>query len=95
MTCYPILSQIDPSTVELVSRKVSRERMISFTGQSIDAAQSLYNHGIQFTCEVKVASMIFQTLYRCWINMQSGNPEESAIAIDLMLNGIIDKIVVE
>jgi len=95
MARYPILSQIDPSTVDLISRRVSKERLASFTQQNIDAAQSLSDHGVRFTCEVKIASMMFQTLYRCFIDMQGGDPREQAMAIDLMLNGIINQIVVD
>ena len=95
MTNSPILSQIDPTIVDLISRKVSKERMMTFTQQNIDAAQSLHNHGVRFTCEVRIASMIFQMLYRCFINLPAGNPEEQALAMDLMLCGIIDKIIIE
>ena len=37
MTNSPILSQIDPTIVDLISRKVSKERMMTFTQQNIDA----------------------------------------------------------
>jgi AcrR family transcriptional regulator len=93
ITQYPILSKIDQSTVDLISRKVKKERMAAFFKQNIDAAQSLYNHGVRFICEVKIASIIFQTLYHCYTNMHIGSPEEQAIAIELMLNAIIDTIV--
>jgi len=93
ITQYPILSKIDQSTVDLISRKVKKERMAAFIKQNIDAAQSLYNHGVRFICEVKIASIIFQTLYHCYTNMHIGSPEEQAIAIELMLNAIIDTIV--
>ena len=94
MARYPILSQIDPTTVDLIARKVSKERLMSFVQQNMDAAQSLHDHGVRFVCEVRIASMIFQALYRCFINMQEENPKEQAIAMDLMLNGILDKIVI-
>ena len=93
MTQYPILSKIDQTTVDLISRKVKKERMAAFVKQNLDAAQSLYNHGVRFICEVKIASIIFQTLYHCFINMHIGSKEEQTIAIELMLNGIIDNIV--
>ena len=95
MVHYPILSQVDPSIADLVSRKVSKERLAAFISQNLDAAQSLHNHGVCFLCEVRTASMIFQTLYRCYITMGIGVPEEQAAAIDIMLNGIIDKIIAE
>ena len=63
--------------------------------ERVDAAQSLYDHGVRFTCEVKIASIIFQYLYRCFSNMQRDNPDEQALATELMLDGIIDKIVID
>ncbi len=95
MMQFPILSHIDTATMDIIARKVSKERMMIFFQQNVDAAQSLYDHGVHFACEVKIASMIFQVLYRCFTNMQMGNPEEQAYAIGLMLDGIIDKIVID
>ena len=95
MAQFPILSQIDSATMDLVSRKVSKERIMAFYQQNMDAAQSLHDHGVCFVCEVKIASMIFQTLYRCFINMKTGSSEEQALAIGLMLDGVIDKIVAD
>lgn len=95
MTQYPILAQIDTDTVDIISRKVSKERMILFYQQNIDAAQSLHNRGVCFTCEINVASMIFQALYRCFVNMQIGTFEKQTLAINLMRDGIIDKIVID
>lgn len=95
MMKYPILSHIDPATMDIITRKLSKERMILFFQQNVDAAQSMYDHGVRFACEVRIASMIFQALYHCFINMQVGKPEEQAYAIGLMLDGIIDKIVID
>ena len=95
MMQYPILSQIDMGAVDAISRKVAGERMAAFYRQNVDAAQSLHNHGVRFTCEVKVASMIFQSLYRCFLDFQPGDPEERILVITLMRDGIIDKIVID
>lgn len=95
MMHYPILSQVDGAIADIILRKVPKERMQSYFQQNLDAAQSLHDHGVRFTCPVKTASTIFQALYRCFVDMPSGNAEEKALAIGLMLEGIIDKVVVD
>ncbi len=93
MSHHPILVQINPTTIDLISRKISGERMLAYTRQNVDAAQSLSNHGVQFICDVQTASLIFQALYQSFINMQHENPAAQADAIGLMLDGILEKIV--
>jgi AcrR family transcriptional regulator len=95
MRRHPILSAVTPATIELLLRKVSKERILAYTKQKVDAAQALLDHGIRFTCSVQTASVIFQALYRCFLHMQGGTQAEQAMAIGLMLDGVIDKIVVE
>jgi len=95
MTHYPIISKIDQSTVDLLSRKVKKVRIAEYITQITDAAQTLYNYGVRFKCKVKIASIIFQTLYLCNMNMHIGSPKEQAVATELMLNGIINNIVEE
>jgi AcrR family transcriptional regulator len=95
MMKFPILMQIDAATMDIIARKVSNERMMMYFQQNLDAARSLYEHGVRFACEVKIASIIFQALYQCFINIKTDNHEERALSITLMLDGIIDKIVEE
>jgi len=95
MMKFPILMQIDAATMDIIARKVSNERMRLYFKQNLDAAQSLHDHGVRFVCEVKIASMIFQALYRCFIDIQADSPEDKALVINLMLDGIIERIVAE
>ena len=93
MTQYPILSQIDSSTVDLISRKVSQERLAAYLQQNFDAAQSLSNHGVTFSCDIKTASYTFQTLYHSWIYLQDNGADDPEAVITILLNGVIDQIV--
>ncbi|WP_058304387.1 TetR/AcrR family transcriptional regulator [Gorillibacterium timonense] len=95
MLRYPILSQIDTITVEQIARKVSKERLLAFDGQQLDAAQSLHDHGIPFTCDIQTASYAFQALYHSWMFLQEKGEAVQTSVIELMLNGVIDQIVVE
>lgn len=95
MMQYPILSQIEPATIDILSRRVSEERLLLFYQQNTDAAQAMHDHGISFICNVKIASIIFQTLYQSFISMQMSNHDEQSLAIGLMLDGIIDKIIID
>ncbi|HCL01562.1 MAG TPA: TetR/AcrR family transcriptional regulator, partial [Lachnoclostridium phytofermentans] len=70
MMQYPILSQIDPVTVDIISRKLSKDRIVDYVQQNVDAAESLSNHGVKFSCDIKTASYAFQTLYHGWIYLQ-------------------------
>lgn len=95
MMRYPILARIDQETTELITRKVPKERLAAFSQQSIDAAQALHRHGVRFVCDVKIASLVFQALYHCWLGLQVESLEDQTTAIDLMLHGVVNEIVCE
>lgn len=92
---YPLLSRIDTSTVELIARKVSKERLAVLAQQNVDAAKSLQNHGIKFSCNIETASYAFQALYHSWMFLQERNAEQQEAVIKIMLDGIINQIVLE
>ena len=91
----PILSQIDASTAALISRKVSKERMAAYIQQNVDAAQSMNNHGIKFSCDINTASYAFQSLYHSWMFLQDKGSDLQAAVTDILLNGVIEQIVME
>lgn len=93
MLKYPILSQIDTSTVELISRKVKQERLALFLSQNFDAVLVIIKHGIKFTCSPETASFTFQALYHGWLSLQSRDKEIQETVIDILLNGVIEQIV--
>lgn len=95
MLRFPILSQIDPQTVELLARRVSQERMADFHRSNLDAAQSLADHGVRFAYDTAVASGAFRSLYLCWIHLQEEDAAIKKAVMDILLNGVIDKIVLE
>ncbi|NLC69301.1 MAG: TetR/AcrR family transcriptional regulator [Clostridiaceae bacterium] len=95
MLCYPILAQIDMSTVKLIARKVSKERLSVLEGQNIDAVRALHNHGINFSCDIKTASYVFQALYHCWIYLQDKNIDVQTSVIDILFSGVINQIVAD
>lgn len=95
MTQYPVLSQTDPVTVDIISRKLSKDRLADYAQQNIDAAQSLNDHGVKFACEIKTASYAFQTLYHAWIYLQDKDEDIQNAVTDILLNGLIEQIIVE
>lgn len=93
MVRFPILAQIDSSTIEIMSRKVSKERMMDYYKSNFDAAQSMDNHGIRFSCDIKIVSLVFQAIYRSWIGLQEVSADEQAAVTEILLSGAIDSIV--
>ena len=48
MLKYPILGQIDTQTVKLTARRVPDGRLATFQLSNMNAAGSLFEHGIRF-----------------------------------------------
>lgn len=95
MLRYPILAQIDVNTTRLIARKVSKERLLAFDEQNIDAAQTLHNHDINFSCDIKTASYSFQALYQSWMYLKDKGEHIQTSVADILLNGVINQIVVD
>ncbi|WMC94108.1 TetR/AcrR family transcriptional regulator [Kineothrix sp. MB12-C1] len=93
MLQFPILSQIDNRTLELISRKVSKERLSVFANQNLDAVFILDKHEIKFNCTLAVASHTFQALYHGWLSLQGQKSEIQEMVLDILLNGVIEQIV--
>lgn len=95
MLRYPILAKIDMDTMELIARKVSKERLLAFNEQNTDAVQTLHNHGINFSCDIITASYTFQTLYYGWTYLQEKTMDIQTSVMDILLNAVINQIVVD
>ena len=95
MLQYPILTYMDTATIELITRKVSKERLIAFREQNFDAAQSLYNHGVRFSCDIQTVSYTFQAIYHSWMYLQDKGEDIQSSVTDILLHGIINHIVIE
>lgn len=93
MQQFPILSQIDKRTAELISRKVPKERLSMFAEQNLDAVLILDRHGIKFKCTPAAASCAFQALYQAWLSLQDKEKEIQETVSDILLNGVIEQIV--
>lgn len=92
MSQRPILAQVSPSTVDLIARKVSPERTAAYARQNTDAAKSLRDHGVRFTCDTETASYAFQALYHSWLFMRERDAEQTEAVIRIMLDGILSQI---
>ncbi|HEX2938398.1 MAG TPA: TetR/AcrR family transcriptional regulator [Ruminiclostridium sp.] len=90
---YPLLNKIDSNTVELISRKVPKERLNAFTRQNIDAAKILQEEGVKFSCDIETASHVFQALYHAWIFLHDSDVQMQKAVIEIMLEGIVNEIV--
>lgn len=95
MLQYPILTYMDTATTELIARKVSKERLLAFREQNFDAAQSLYNHGVRFSCNTQTVSYAFQALYHSWTYLQDKGEDIQSSVTNILLHGIINQTVVE
>lgn len=95
MLQYPILTYMDAATIEWIARKVSKERLSAFREQNFDAAQSLYNHGVRFTCDIQTVSYAFQAIYHSWMYLQDKGEEVQASVTNVLLQGVIGQIVME
>ena len=93
MKNYPLLSSINEETVEIITRKVSPDRLAKFNAQGFDAVKAMEQNGIQFKYNTQVISKIFQTLYQSWISLQGQPVQIQEQVINIMLDGIIDKII--
>ena len=93
MKKYPLLSAINEETVEIITRKVSPDRLAAFNSQGFDAVKALEENGMQFKYDTQVVSKLFQTLYQSWISLQGQTVSMQEQVINIMLDGIIDKII--
>ena len=89
---YPLLTNIDSETVEIIARKVSPERLAEYSAQGFDAVKTIERHGIKFRYDTQVVSQLFHTLYQAWISLQGQPVEMQKQVIDIMLDGIIEQI---
>ena len=95
MLQYPILTHMDTTTTELIARKVSKERLSVFLEQNFDAAQSLYHHGVRFSCDVQTVSCVFQAIYHSWMYLYDKGEEIQSSVTDILLRGVISQIVIK
>ncbi|WP_339821966.1 TetR/AcrR family transcriptional regulator [Paenibacillus sp. FSL R7-0216] len=93
MIQYPILTYMDTTTVELIARKVSKERLFAFREQNFDAAQTLYDHGVRFSCDTQTVSHAFQSIYHSWIYLRDQGEEIQSTVTNILLRGVISQIV--
>lgn len=89
---YPLLTNIDSETIEIIARKVSPERLAEYSAQGFDAVKTIEEHGIKFRYDTQVVSQLFHTLYQAWISLQGQSVEMQKQVIDIMLDGIIEQI---
>lgn len=94
MLQYPILIKMDTAAVEWITRKVSMERLSIYHAQNFDAVQTLYNHGIRFTCDIQTASCAFRQIHYSWLRLQGQGEEIQAAVTNILLQGVIDQVVV-
>lgn len=92
MSQYPILTNINSETVEVIVRKVSQERLLEYSMQGFDAVKTIEEHGIKFRYDTEIVSQLFHTLYEAWISLQGQSFEMQKQVIDIMLEGVINQI---
>ncbi len=92
MQQYPLLVGIDKETIQIISRKVSPERLYEYGNQGFDAVQSLEQHGIAFRYDSKTVSLLFHTLYDTWLSIQNQPKATQTNLINIILDGVLQEI---
>ena len=95
MLQYPILAGIDSKTIEIISRKVSKDRLVSFQDQNLSAAQALQDHGVRFSCDIQTVSHAFQAIYHSWMYLSGKGEEIQSAVSDILLRGVISQVVIK
>lgn len=93
MRQYPILSLMGTSTAEIISRKVSEERMAEFYKQNMDAVSVMKQHGVSFIFDVSIVSSVFQALYQAWMHLPDNESDKKVFAANILLDGVIEQVV--
>ena len=90
---YPVLSKIDAATMDIISRKISKERLLQYQEQNRDAVVTMKKYGISFTYSTELVSEVFQALYIVWTGIQGKDGTMQNQVIDILLNGVIEQVV--
>lgn len=93
MEKYPLLTNIDKETAEMIARKVSSQRLEELAEQGFDAVKTIEQSGIKFRYDTQIVSQLFHTLYQAWIGLQEQPEEIRKQVIDIMLDGVIEQII--
>ncbi|RCX21339.1 TetR family transcriptional regulator [Fontibacillus phaseoli] len=92
---YPVLIHMDTATIELIARKVSKERLSAFREQNFDAAQALLNHGVRFSCDIQTVSHAFQAIYHSWMYLRDQGEQIQSTVTNIILRGVVSQIVIK
>lgn len=92
---FPLLTTVDKDTIDIISRKISEERLAVFSMQGFQAVDAMQKHGIKFAYDVPTVSTAFSALYHSWVGMQNVEQKVQAEVIGIMLEGLVNQVVVE
>ncbi len=95
MLQYPVLTHMNTATIGLIARKVSKERLSAFQEQNFDAAKSLLNHGVRFSCDIQTASHAFQAIHYSWLYLKDQGEEIQSAVTNILLRGVVSQIVIK
>lgn len=93
MIQYPFLTQINKETIELISRKVSKNRLSLYMQQNLNAVHILEKHNIKLFCAPEVATLAFHALYSAWLSIKDADTATQTKVTELLLDGVIDKVI--
>lgn len=92
---YPILAMIDEEVIEMISRKISSDRMRAFYAQRKDLVMIMMAYGVEFKYDHQTISCTFNTLYQSWISLKNQDEKVQEKVIDILLEGMIEQVVSE
>lgn len=95
MLQYPILIHMNTATIEIIARKVSKERLSAFREQNFDAAQSLLNHGVRFSCDIQTVSHVFQAIHHSWMYLRDQGEGIQSAVTNILLRGVVSQMVIK
>ncbi len=93
MEKYPLLSQMNMDTLNILYRKVSKDFRDFETNEDIKAFLKLEKYGIKFKYDLHIVVKAFEALYISYIHLQSEEKFQRDLIISILLDGIVEKVV--
>ena len=92
---YPILQQMDDETTAYLFKRLPPDVLTEHTNEDINALLRLQEYGVQFRCDIAVATEILQELAVLFLNLRHKSTQHREEIISIMLDGILHEIVGE
>lgn len=90
---YPLIQSMDGDITNYLFRKLPKEVIEAHTKDDSAELLKLEQYGVHFTCDISVATRIFQILVINFLNLSQEEEKTRTEIINVMLDGILKEIV--